>query len=43
MRGSGARVHPEVLTQALGIVYPAIATYLIRYAGLRVGAGARTA
>ena len=33
---------PAVLTQVLGIVYRAIATFLIRRAGLRVGAGART-
>ena len=34
--------HPAVLTQVLGIVYRAISTFLIRRAGLRVGAGART-
>ena len=33
---------PAVLTQVLGIVYRAISTFLIRRAGLRVGAGART-
>ena len=33
---------PEVLSQVLGIVYRAISTFLIRRAGLRVGAGART-
>ena len=33
---------PEVLTQVLGVVYPAISTYLVRRAGLRVGASART-
>ena len=33
---------PAVLTQVLGIVYRAIATFLIHRAGLRVGAGART-
>ena len=32
---------PAVLTQVLGIVYRAISTFLIRRAGLRVGAGAR--
>ena len=35
-------VRPAVLTQVLGIVYRAISTFLIRRAGLRVGAGART-
>ena len=34
--------HPAVLTQVLGIVYRAISTFLVRRAGLRVGAGART-
>ena len=33
---------PAVLTQVLGIVYPAISTFLVRRAGLRSGAGART-
>ena len=33
---------PAVLTQVLGIVYRAVSTFLIRRAGLRVGAGART-
>ena len=33
---------PAVLTQVLGIVYRAISTFLVRRAGLRVGAGART-
>ena len=33
---------PAMLTQVLGIVYRAIATFLVRRAGLRVGAGART-
>ena len=33
---------PAVLSQVLGIVYRAISTFLIRRAGLRVGAGART-
>ena len=33
---------PAVLSQLLGIVYRAISTFLIRRAGLRVGAGART-
>ena len=33
---------PAVLSQVLGIVYRAIATFLVRGAGLRVGAGART-
>ena len=33
---------PSVLTQILGIVYRAITTFLVRRAGLRVGAGART-
>ena len=33
---------PKVLTQVLGIVYRAVSTFLIRRAGLRVGAGART-
>ena len=33
---------PAVLTQVLGVVYRAISTFLIRRAGLRVGAGART-
>ena len=33
---------PAALSQVLGIVYRAIATFLIRRAGLRVGAGART-
>ena len=33
---------PAVLSQVLAIVYRAIATFLIRRAGLRVGAGART-
>ena len=32
----------EVLSQVLGIVYRAISTFLIRRAGLRSGAGART-
>ena len=31
-----------MLTQALGIVYRAISTFLIRRSGLRVGAGAHT-
>ena len=35
-------VRPAVLTQVLGIVYRAISPFLIRRAGLRVGAGART-
>ena len=34
---------PAVLTQVLGIVYRAVSTFLVRRAGLRVGAGARTA
>ena len=33
---------PAVLSQVLGIVYRAISTFLVRHAGLRVGAGART-
>ena len=33
---------PAVLSQVLGIVYRAISTFLIRRAGLGVGAGART-
>ena len=33
---------PAVLSQVLGIVYRAISTSLVRRAGLRVGAGART-
>ena len=33
---------PAVLSQVLGIVYRAISTFLIRRAGLHVGAGART-
>ena len=33
---------PAVLSQVLGIVYRAISTFLVRRAGLRVGAGART-
>ena len=33
---------PAVLSQVLGIVYRAISTFLMRRAGLRVGAGART-
>ena len=33
---------PAVLTQVLGIVYRAVSTFLVRRAGLRVGAGART-
>ena len=33
---------PAVLTQVLGIVYRAVSTFLVRGAGLRVGAGART-
>ena len=33
---------PAVLSQDLGIVYRAISTFLIRRAGLRVGASART-
>ena len=33
---------PAVFTRILGIVYRVIATFLIRRAGLRVGAGART-
>ena len=33
---------PAVLTQVLGIVYRAISTFLVRRAGLRVCAGART-
>ena len=33
---------PAVLTQVLGIVYRATSTFLIRRAGLRSGAGART-
>ena len=33
---------PAVLTQVLGIVYRAISTFLIRRAGLRVSARART-
>ena len=33
---------PAVLSQVLAIVYRAIATFLVRGAGLRVGAGART-
>ena len=33
---------PAVLSQVLGIVYRAIATFLVRGAGLRVGAGAVT-
>ena len=33
---------PAVLSQVLGIVYRAISTFLIRRAGLRSGAGART-
>ena len=33
---------PAVLSKVLGIVYRAISTFLIRRAGLRVGAGART-
>ena len=33
---------PAVLTQVLSIVYRAISTFLVRRAGLRVGAGART-
>ena len=33
---------PAVLTQVLGIVYRAISTFLVRRAGWRVGAGART-
>ena len=33
---------PAALSQVLGIVYRAIATFLVRRAGLRVGAGART-
>ena len=33
---------PAVLSQVQGIVYRAISTFLIRRAGLRVGAGART-
>ena len=35
-------MRPAVLTQVLAIVYRAISTFLIRRAGLRVGAGART-
>ena len=34
--------HPAVLTQVLGIVYRAVSTFLVRRAGLRSGAGART-
>ena len=34
--------HPAALSQVLGIVYRAIATFLVRRAGLRSGAGART-
>ena len=33
---------PAVLTQVLGIVYRALSTFLVRRAGLRSGAGART-
>ena len=33
---------PAVLTQVLGIVYRAVSTFLVRRAGLRSGAGART-
>ena len=33
---------PTVLTQVLGIVYRAVSTFLVRRAGLRVGAGAVT-
>ena len=33
---------PAVLTQVLGIVYRAVSTFLVRRAGLRVGAGACT-
>ena len=33
---------PAVLSHVLGIVYRAIATFLIRGTGLRVGAGARS-
>ena len=40
--GRGVFERPAVLTQVLGIVYRAIATFLIRRAGLRSGAGART-
>ena len=34
--------HPAVLSKVLGIVYRAISTFLVRRAGLRVHAGART-
>ena len=37
-----ATARPAVLSQVLGIVYRAISTFLIRRAGLRVGADART-
>ena len=33
---------PAVLTQVLGIVYRAVSTFLVRRAGLRVGAGVYT-
>ena len=33
---------PAVLTRVLGIVYRAVSTFLVRHAGLHVGAGART-
>ena len=40
--GFCSRPAPAVLSQVLGIVYRAISTFLVRHAGLRVGAGART-
>ena len=40
--GSCSRHAPAVLTGVLGIVYRAVSTFLVRRAGLRVGADART-
>ena len=42
LEDDGVSTRPAVLTQVLVIVYRAISTFLVRRAGLRVGAGART-